>query len=66
LDSECEVFPDANGYTGTVFGYTEPDLVAFVEKEFRRFKVSSIQPEDSGYIAHVEPRVLSWKPINSF
>lgn len=64
LDNGCFVSRDENGYTGTIFAYSEPELVAFVEKEFRRFKVSSIQPEDGVYIAHVEPRVLGWKLLN--
>jgi hypothetical protein len=64
LDNRCSVSREANGYIGTVSADTEVDLVAYLEKEFRRFKVSSILPENGGYIAHVEPRVLSWKLLN--
>ncbi len=64
LDNGCYVSRDERGYVGTVFANTEPELMAFVEREFRGFEVSSVQPEDGGYIAHVEPRVLSWKPLN--
>jgi hypothetical protein len=58
------VFPDENGYTGTVLSYEEPELTMFLEKrEFGRFKVSPVQREDGVYIAHVEPRVLSWQSL---
>jgi hypothetical protein len=64
LDSECLVFPDENGYSGTVLAYEESELTTFVEKkEFGRFKVSPVQREDRSYVAHVEPRVLSWQPV---
>jgi hypothetical protein len=65
LDRDCFVVPDENGYTGTVLAYAESELMMFVKKEFRRFKVSQIQREEDGvYTAHVEPRVLSWKLLN--
>ena len=65
LDSDCFVVPDENGYTGAVVAYAESELMMFVKKEFRKFKVSPVQHDEDGvYIAHVEPRVLGWPLLN--
>jgi hypothetical protein len=63
LNSTCFVVPDESGYTGTVLGQSESDLTAFVKNEFRHFKVTPVHVEDGMYRVHVEPRVLSWKPL---